>query len=281
MRWRPGVALAASILIGLARGQELDALFITAVAFAVSAIPTGLPAVVTTILSAGTQQLAKANAIMKRLRSVETLGSTSAINSDKTGTLTLNQMTAVSLAIPGRRYEITGSGYATEGSINRVAGQADVPLDAFLLPMVLASDAVVKDDSLIGDPTEGALVVLAAKGGVSPRETREAYPRLATLPFDSDYKMMATFHAMKDEAGKDVIRAFVKGAPDQLLARGAFAPDATDLHPIPVTDELRAAYLAENERLGRQGLRVMATGRKDFARPRSTRPRTCCQCWTA
>jgi Ca2+-transporting ATPase len=259
-----GIALAASIAIGLSRGESFDTLFVTAIAFAVSAIPTGLPAVVTTILSMGTQELAKAHAIMKRLRSVETLGATSAINSDKTGTLTLNQMTAVSLAIPGRRYEITGSGYAFDGKITRTAGQSDVPLDPFLMPMVLASDAVVKDGDLIGDPTEGALVVLAAKGGISPETTREAYPRLATLPFDSDYKMMATFHAMKDESGKDVVRAFVKGAPDQLLSRGAFALDPADLHPVPGDQQLHDAYLAENERLGKLGLRVMATGRKDF-----------------
>ena len=97
----------------------------------------------TTILSIGTQMLAKANAIVKRLRSTETLGSTSAINSDKTGTLTLNQMTAVEMAHPGRRYTISGTGYSTEGTIKRVAGQPEVPLDQFLLPMVLASDAVV------------------------------------------------------------------------------------------------------------------------------------------
>ena len=202
-------------------------LFITAVAFAVSAIPTGLPAVVTTILSMGTQSLAKAGAIMKRLRSVETLGSTSAINSDKTGTLTLNQMTAVEMSIPGRRYAITGTGYGTDGQINRTGGQPDVPLDQFLLPMALCADAVVKNGELIGDPTEGALVVLAAKGGVDPSLTREQYPRVAELPFDAAYKFMATFHAVKDEAGKDVIRAFVKGAPDQLLARASLASRRT------------------------------------------------------
>src|SRR4029453_14983947 len=121
-------------------------------------IPTGLPAVVTTILSYGTQMLAKAGAIVKRLRSTETLGSTSAINSDKTGTLTLNQMTAVEMALWGRRYTISGSGYLTDGPNKRVAGDSDVPLGAFLLPMVLASDAVVTSEGeMIGDPTEGAL----------------------------------------------------------------------------------------------------------------------------
>ena len=107
-----GVALLASILIGLYRGHPFQTLFLTAVAFAVSAIPTGLPAVVTAVLAAGTTALAKSGAIVKRLRSVETLGSTSAINSDKTGTLTLNQMTAVEMAIVGRRYSISGEGYS-------------------------------------------------------------------------------------------------------------------------------------------------------------------------
>ena len=117
-----GVALAISIGIGLWRDTPFDELFLTAVAFSVSAIPTGLPAVVTAILSRGTTQLAAQGAIVKRLRSVETLGSTSAINSDKTGTLTLNQMTAVQMAIVGRRYAITGEGYSTEGQITRVGG---------------------------------------------------------------------------------------------------------------------------------------------------------------
>ncbi|MFF5232428.1 HAD-IC family P-type ATPase [Dactylosporangium sp. NPDC000521] len=109
-----GVALALSIALNLARGNAFQVVFLAAVAFAVSAIPTGLPAVVTTILSMGTQLLARSNAIVKRLRSTETLGSTSAVNSDKTGTLTLNQMTAVELAIPGRRYAVPGSGYGTD-----------------------------------------------------------------------------------------------------------------------------------------------------------------------
>ena len=260
-----GLSLAASIAIGYFRyNQTLDVLFVTAIAFAVSAIPTGLPAVITTILSSGTQTLAKAGAIVKQLRSVETLGSTSAINSDKTGTLTLNQMTAVEMAIPGRRYTITGTGYGIDGVIQRTGGDPDVPLDAFLLPCALAADAVVKDAELIGDPTEGALVVLAEKGGIGAVATREKYPRVATLPFDAAYKMMATFHRMNDEAGAEVIRCFVKGAPDQLLARGAnlISPDLAGT--VPIDAGIRKLYLDENERLGSKGLRVMATGRKDF-----------------
>jgi Ca2+-transporting ATPase len=238
-------------------------IFTAAVAFAIGALPENLPAVVTTILAYGTQALAKVGAIMKRLQSTETLGSTSAINSDKTGTLTLNQMTAVQMAIVGRRYTIEGSGYAPVGLITRVAGQQEIPLDQFLLPMVLASDAVINDGELIGDPTEGALVALAAKGGIDAVATREAYPRVAELPFNAAYKFMATFHAMTDESGRDVVRCFVKGAPDQLLARAATVLDA-DAGAVPADGEFKERYLAENQRLGEQGLRVLATARKDF-----------------
>jgi Ca2+-transporting ATPase len=257
-----GLSLAASMAIGLWRDQPFNTLFLTAVAFAVSAIPTGLPAVVTTILAAGTTTLAAAGAIVKRLRSVETLGSTSAINSDKTGTLTLNQMTAVEMAVTGRRYRITGEGYSTEGHINRVAGEADVPLERYLLPMALCADAVVRDGGLVGDPTEGALVVLAAKGGVEPELTREHYHRIAEVPFDAAYKFMATFHRIKDESGKDVVRCYVKGAPDQLLARASSADDGTG-RQVPI-DQLRDRIVEENDRLGRQGLRVMATAYRDL-----------------
>ncbi len=257
-----GISLVISIGLGLARNTPFDVLFLTAVAFSVSAIPTGLPAVVTTILSAGTQTLAKAGAIVKRLRSVETLGSTSAINSDKTGTLTLNQMTAVEMAVGGRRFSITGEGYSTVGQIERVAGEPLTSLDRYMLPMALASDAVARDGGLVGDPTEGALVVLAAKGGVDPVLTRERYPRLAEVPFDAAYKLMATFHAMKDDAGRDVVRMYVKGAPDQLLARAKDGDDGTG-GKVPV-DAFRDKYMEENERLGRQGLRVMATGMRDL-----------------
>jgi P-type Ca2+ transporter type 2C len=258
-----GVSLLISIGLGLWRDQPFDTLFLTAIAFAVSAIPTGLPAVVTTILAAGTSTLAKAGAIVKRLRSVETLGSTSAINSDKTGTLTLNQMTAIQMAVVGQRFSITGEGYSPIGDITGEAGRGEVPLERYLLPMALCADAVAKDGGLVGDPTEGALVVLAAKGGVDPLLTRERYPRVAEVPFDAAYKFMATFHRMNDETGREVIRGYVKGAPDQLLDRAANAMTA-DGSTIPIDDVGRAKYMAENERLGRQGLRVMATAQRDY-----------------
>jgi P-type Ca2+ transporter type 2C len=258
-----GVALAISIGLGLARNQPFQILFLTAVAFSVSAIPTGLPAVVTTILAAGTATLAKAGAIVKRLRSVETLGSTSAINSDKTGTLTLNQMTAVEMAIVGQHFSISGEGYSPIGTISGEGGRGEVPLERYLMPMALCADAVAKDGNLVGDPTEGALVVLAEKGGVDPVLTREKYPRIAEVPFDAAYKFMATFHAMKDDAGKDVIRAYVKGAPDQLLDRATkfIQPDGST---APITPDGKARYMAENDRLGTQGLRVMSTAERDF-----------------
>jgi Ca2+-transporting ATPase len=257
-----GVSLVISIGLGLYRAQPFQVLFLTAVAFAVSAIPTGLPAVVTTILANGTSTLAAAGAIVKRLRSVETLGSTSAINSDKTGTLTLNQMTAVEMTTVGQRYAITGEGYATAGTIQGEGGLGSVPLERYLMPMALCADAVAKDGQLVGDPTEGALVVLAAKGGVDPVLTRERYPRIAEVPFDAAYKFMATFHEVTDEAGRDVIRAYVKGAPDQLLARSANALGA-DGATVPAAD-VHDRFMEENERLGRKGLRVMATGQRDF-----------------
>jgi Ca2+-transporting ATPase len=259
-----GLALVASVALNMARDQSFTEVFTVAVAFAIAAIPTGLPAVVTTILARGTRLLAEANAIVKRLRSTETLGATSAICTDKTGTLTLNEMTAVELTIPGRRYKVSGSGYSTEGKIKRVAGEPDVALEQFMFPLALACDAVITaTGEMIGDPTEGALVVLAEKGGVSVDATRERYPRVAELPFDTAYKLMATFHRMTDDAGREVVRAFVKGAPDQLLARASSHLDPA-LATAAVGDDFRSRYLEENERLARQGLRVMATARKDF-----------------
>ena len=257
------IALVLVILLGLARGESFDTLFITGVALAVAAIPTGLPAVVTALLSIGTREIAKRNAIVKRLPAVETLGSTSVICSDKTGTLTLNKMTARELAIPGQnRFTVTGEGYSTDGQLNRVGG-GHFDLDPYLLPMALCADAVLDGESLIGDPTEGALIVLAAKGGLNLDDTRAAYPRIAEVPFDSDYKFMATFHNMTGAHGEPVVRCYVKGAPDVLIGRGGsyLRPDDT---VMPITDENRSLALEANDRLAAGGQRVMVVAQREF-----------------
>ncbi|GAA1968862.1 cation-transporting P-type ATPase [Nocardioides panacihumi] len=257
------LALVLVVLLGLARGQSFDTLFVTGVALAVAAIPTGLPAVVTALLSMGTREIARRNAIVKRLPAVETLGSTSAICSDKTGTLTLNKMTARELVIPGHhRYSISGEGYSTTGEITHVGGER-FDLDPYLLPMVLCADAVLDGEGLIGDPTEGALIVLGAKGGLDIGDTRAALPRVGEVPFDSDYKFMATFHEMTDEAGRPVVRCYVKGAPDVLIARAATIrePDGT---LTPVTDANRHLALEANDRIANAGERVMVVAQRDL-----------------
>jgi P-type Ca2+ transporter type 2C len=258
-----GLAFILMLIIGKAQGQEFSAIFTAGIALAISAIPTGMPAVVTTMYSMGTRVLAGQNAIVKRLPSVETLGSVSAICSDKTGTLTLNKMTSREFTIPGHNhYKVTGEGYSTVGQLLHDGG-AKIDLDQILLPMALCADARLDGEALIGDPTEGALIVLAEKGGVSIEGSRANYPRVAEVPFDSDYKFMATFHNMKNEKGEPVVRAFVKGAPDVLIARSSsyWMPGGEIL---PVTDENRPLALTENERMAKAGERVMVVARKDF-----------------
>jgi P-type Ca2+ transporter type 2C len=258
-----GIALVLVVILGLVRGESFDTLFITGVALAVAAIPTGLPAVVTALLSIGTRELARRNAIVKRLPAVETLGSTSVICSDKTGTLTLNKMTARELAIPGQhRFTVTGEGYSTQGEIKHVGG-LNIDLDPYLLPMILCADAVLDGDSLIGDPTEGALIVLGAKGGLDITETRASYPRTAEIPFDADYKFMATFHQMTGPGGEPVVRCYVKGAPDVLIARGGSYRDP-DGSLVPITDANRSLALEANDRMAAGGERVMVVAQRDF-----------------
>ena len=258
-------ALVIVVVLGLINGDSFDTLFVTGVTLAIAAIPTGLPAVVTALLSIGTREIAKRNAIVKRLPAVETLGSTSAICSDKTGTLTLNKMTARELAIPGQnRFTVSGEGYSTRGEIKHVGGSR-FDLDPYLLPMVLCADAVLDGESLIGDPTEGALIVLGAKGGLDLEETRKAYPRVAEVPFDSEYKFMATFHEMTGADGRTVVRCYVKGAPDVLIAKGGSYrdPDGTI---VPVTDDNRHLALEANDRMAEGGERVMVVAQREFER---------------
>ena len=256
-----GVTMVVMFALGLARGQTWKMLFDTAVALAIAAIPLALPMVVQVVLSLGSVELAKQKAIVKDLPSVETLGFTSAINSDKTGTLTMNQMTAVEVVDPTDRYAITGTGYSLEGKISHPAGQTDT-IDAAILPYVVASDAKLVDGKVVGDPTEGALLVLAHKAGVFIDATREELPRLATLPFDPSYKLMATFNQAKDASGNDVVRCFVKGAAPAVMARAATA--LANGTSVPWDDALRQRAEQHVERMGEAGLRVMAAAVKDL-----------------
>ncbi|HCU91756.1 MAG TPA: ATPase, partial [Actinobacteria bacterium] len=185
-----GLTMVVMFVLGRQRGLAWDALFVSAVSLAIAAIPEALPTVSQTILSLGGVDLAKRNAIVKDLPSVETLGFTSAVNSDKTGTLTMNQMTAVEVVDPTDRYTISGTGYGLGGQVHHAAGTSASIEDA-ILPYVIASDANLVDGKVVGDPTEGALLVLGHKAGLDIEATREGLPRLATLPFDPAYKLMA------------------------------------------------------------------------------------------
>ena len=249
------LAVAAIVVISLARGLPIDQVVLLAITVAISSIPAGLPTFLTTMLSYGAQRLAKAKAVVRNLTDVEALGCTSAINSDKTGTLTMDMMTATTLFESGRWYHVEGSGYAKSGAILGAAGTQTPDFTELAYGLTLCSDATVSDDGdVIGDPTEAALVVLAAKMGVDADISRREYERAALVPFDSEYKFMATFHHAPID-GEPKLIALVKGAPDVLLARCTSA-DWQDgvVDIVAVADDLRAA----NHELGSQGLRVMA-----------------------
>jgi Ca2+-transporting ATPase len=256
-----GLTMIVMFVLGRQRGLAWDALFVSAVSLAIAAIPEALPTVSQTILSIGGVDLAKRNAIVKDLPSVETLGFTSAINSDKTGTLTMNQMTAVEVVNPTDRYTISGIGYGLAGQVQHAAGSAD-RIDEAILAYIVASDAKLVDGKVVGDPTEGALLVLGHKAGMDIDETRERLPRLATLPFDPTYKLMATFNSATDRAGRAVVRCFVKGAAPAVMARAATALSGGA--SIPWDADLNEQHNAHMERMEGEGRRVMAAATRDL-----------------
>jgi Ca2+-transporting ATPase len=256
-----GLTMVVMFALGRARGQAWDALFTAAVSLAIAAIPEALPTVSQTILSLGGVDLAKRNAIVKDLPSVETLGFTSAINSDKTGTLTMNQMTAVEVVNPTDRFTISGIGYGLEGKVHHAAGAAASIEDA-ILPYLVASDARLVDGEVVGDPTEGALLVLGYKAGMDIDQTRERLPRLATLPFDPTYKLMATFHSATGATGQPVVRCFVKGAAPAVMARAATALSGGT--SIPWDAGLNQQHQSQMERMEGEGRRVMAAATRDL-----------------
>ena len=199
------------------RGTDLAHIVLDAIALAVAAMPEGLPVVVTVTLALGMHKMARQRAIVKRLASVETLGCTTVICSDKTGTLTLNQMTARAFFYQGRTLRGVGRGLpdARRDHAPTATARSVPDLAPLLVPLVACNDSRVDDGKVIGDPMEAALLVLAAKGGIAAgRRSREQLPRIAEIPFDSAHKFMATFH--RDGRPGAV---FVKGAPDVLLAR--------------------------------------------------------------
>lgn len=262
-----GVIVALVFVIGLISGDSLSDLFLTSVALAVAAIPEGLPAVTAVTLAIGVTRMAKYNAIVKQLASVETLGCTSVICSDKTGTLTLNQMTARTLVYMGTPHAITGEGYSPEGRIIPEEGDDPLVLASTLLPMALCNDSVVHQNAsgeweLVGDPTEGALTVLAMKGGLDPVDLRTHRPRIADVPFDSAHKYMATFHQLPTDDGREVVRLYVKGAPDVLLNYSSRVIDSSGA-AVDITNHY-SSLLEHNNNLASEGLRVLAVAQREF-----------------
>ena len=256
-----GLTIAIMFALGISRGQSTQTIFTTAIALALAAVPMAMPTVLQVILSTGSTTLAKHGAIVKSLASVETLGSTSAINSDKTGTLTLNQVTVTDVIDPTDRYSITGMGYGLDGQVEHAAGNTNT-IEEAILPFLVANDAKLVDGKVVGDPTEGALLVLGHKAKLDVEGTQAAYPRLATLPFDPTYKLMAVFANAKDASGKAVVRAFVKGAGPAVIGRAASA--LSNGKSVPWGDEQNKRSSEEMDRLGGKGLRIMVAAIRDL-----------------
>jgi P-type Ca2+ transporter type 2C len=235
------------------RGAGLAHILLDAIALAVAAMPEGLPVVVTVTLALGMHDMARQHAIVKRLASVETLGCTTVICADKTGTLTLNQMTAKTFSYEGRLFEVSGTGYGVQGSIID-SSQATVAAEVapLLVPLAACNDSRIEDGKVIGDPMEAALLVLAAKGGVVREDVERAMPRVAELPFDSAHKFMATFHRDGEQ-----VKVFVKGAPDVLLARCSTwrAAGSQQTLDAPRRQQIDADYQAFGQ-LGLRGLLI-------------------------
>jgi cation-transporting P-type ATPase F len=251
---------AVTFAVGTLQGMDRDETFLAAVALTVAAIPEGLPATMTIVLAIGVSRMATRRAIIRKLPAVETLGSTTVICSDKTGTLTANQMTVTAVVAGGRTHEVTGVGYDPAGAVRDVPAR---PADADAVTEVLRCGLLCNDARLVelgddgsweihGDPTEGALVVSAHKAGLRAESESDLRPRLDTVPFESEHQYMATLHAEGHDGHARVI--YVKGSVEQILQRcdRAVGPDG---EPVDLD---RDAALAATERLAAEGRRVLA-----------------------
>jgi Ca2+-transporting ATPase len=261
-----------------AEKKDIVNLILTAVSLAIAAVPEGLPAIVTICLALGMQQMIKKNALIRKLPAVETLGCATVVCSDKTGTLTQNQMTVVQGWAGGRRFKVTGEGYNPSGEFSvegqRFDARGDADATTLLQGAVLCNDArleeVDTDGSrswrMVGDPTEGAMVVAAAKGGFLRADMERAFPRMQEIPFDSDRKRMTTIHRRD---GSDFI-AFVKGAPDVILDQCSQIRSGGQ--EVALTAEKRREVLEHNRDMASAALRVLGVAYRPLAQvPESPR----------
>jgi Ca2+-transporting ATPase len=251
--------VALVFVLGLVRGGKLLDMFLTSVSLAVAAIPEGLPAVVTIALALGVQRMVKRHALIRKLPSVETLGCATVICSDKTGTLTKNEMTVQAIYADGTIYKVTGIGYSPKGEF-QVNGKAVTPKDhpglyKSLECGVLCNGAELREVDgiyrIVGDPTEGALITVAAKSGILKHELEETAKFIEEIPFDSERKKMTTLCSIKE-----LTVAFVKGAPDVLLKNCAMIEEKGSVRPITASDIER--IIKVNDELAGQAMRVLA-----------------------
>lgn len=253
-------------VLGLLRGTDPLELFMTSVSLAVAAVPEGLPAVVTVALALGVLRMSRRRALVRKLPAVETLGSTSVICTDKTGTLTVGEMTARALYVAGQHYEVTGEGYGPDGEVRFDGKKAEAPHLAPLLELatiLLACNNanLVQEEGtwkVVGDPTEGALLAAGLKAGGKREGIEKEFPKHHEIPFDSDRKLSTVIRKMSN--GK--LRAFINGAPDVLLKRCTNIYASNEVHLI--ADEDRQNVLAQNTAMAQQALRVLGSAYRDL-----------------
>ena len=264
--WATLGIIALLFVLGLMRGTNPLELFLTAICLAVAAVPEGLPAVVTVALALGVSRMARRRALVRKLAAVETLGSTTVICTDKTGTLTVGQMTVRALYVAGQHYEVTGEGYGPEGEV-RVAGkkvetQHAGPLLELATVILGCNNAHLVHEKgewkVIGDPTEGALLAAGGKAGGNQERIEKESPKRSEIPFDSDRKRSSMIRQMPD--GK--LRAFTNGAPGPLLKLCTRVYTATGIRPLTETD--RAHILAQTSAMAKQALRVLGSAYRDL-----------------